>query len=299
MNFVELETFLVLADTKNLTKTAEHLYVSQSTITHRLRNLEDELQYKLFIRYRGKRMIELTERGEEFMMIARKWIALYREMELLKHHYTKTLSIAALDSVITTILPSVLNEISREKCGINVKIQTQHSGEIYQLVKKREVDIGFVTMNIQDPEIVVEEVFRQKYLLISPCKNPTKRKKIHPMDLDPSFEIFTSWGNAYDNWHEHWWSLTTPPHISVDSVAALQSFMDDERYWCVVHISALKMIQRNCSVQVYDLIEAPSDWVCYKIKHKYPNKKNIAGILAFEKIFEKFNKNNTLFRDDF
>lgn len=63
MNFTNLETFLVVSDTLNLTKAAENLYVSQSTVTHRIKNLEDELEYKLFIRHKGKRYIELTQKG--------------------------------------------------------------------------------------------------------------------------------------------------------------------------------------------------------------------------------------------
>ena len=63
MDFIDLETYLAAADTLNLTKAADNLFVSQSTVTHRLKRLEDELQYKLFIRQKGKRNIELTIRG--------------------------------------------------------------------------------------------------------------------------------------------------------------------------------------------------------------------------------------------
>ena len=55
MDFIDLETYLAAADTLNLTKAADNLFVSQSTVTHRLKRLEDELQYKLFIRQKGKR----------------------------------------------------------------------------------------------------------------------------------------------------------------------------------------------------------------------------------------------------
>lgn len=118
MDFIELETFLAAAETLNLTKAAETLFVSQSTVTHRLKKLEEELQYKLFFRQKGKRSVILTLRGEEFMSIAKRWIALYQEMELLKHNVSKSLSIASVDSVILTALPPILRELSKKEYGI-------------------------------------------------------------------------------------------------------------------------------------------------------------------------------------
>ncbi|MBR4393905.1 MAG: LysR family transcriptional regulator, partial [Oscillospiraceae bacterium] len=38
MNYADIETFLELVRTRNLTKAAEHLFLSQSTVSNRLRN---------------------------------------------------------------------------------------------------------------------------------------------------------------------------------------------------------------------------------------------------------------------
>ena len=39
MNQADIETFLMLVKTRNITKTAESLYVSQPTVSHRLKLL--------------------------------------------------------------------------------------------------------------------------------------------------------------------------------------------------------------------------------------------------------------------
>ena len=44
MNFSEIETFLMIVQTKNITKTSENLFLSQPTVSHRLKALEDELE---------------------------------------------------------------------------------------------------------------------------------------------------------------------------------------------------------------------------------------------------------------
>ena len=296
MDFIDLETYLAAADTLNLTKAADNLFVSQSTVTHRLKRMEDELQYKLFIRQKGKRNIELTIRGEEFMSIAQRWVALHKEMEQLKHSYSKALSIASIDSVITTILPEILKEISKKEYEVNVRIQTEHTPVIYDLVRSREADIGFASTDAGYPELITEPVFCQKFVLIKPCQCPGEPRQIHPSELDPSLEIFQPWGYDYMKWHDYWWPATVTPHIKIDSVTALTNFLDDERYWSIVPLSSVKTILGSYHVQIYDIQDPPPDWVCYKVKHKYPNKQNIGGIRTFESIFNQFISNTDLFR---
>ena len=53
MNQAEIETFLMIVKTKNITKTAENLFLSQPTVSHRLKLLEDELNVKLLNRKKG------------------------------------------------------------------------------------------------------------------------------------------------------------------------------------------------------------------------------------------------------
>ena len=64
MNISEIETFLMIVKTKNITKTAENLFLSQPTVSHRLKSLEEELGVKLIARKKGHKQIELTSQGD-------------------------------------------------------------------------------------------------------------------------------------------------------------------------------------------------------------------------------------------
>ena len=79
MTLAEVETFLTVVATRSITRTAELLFLSQPTISHRLSSLEDELGFKLVIRRKGHKTIELTPKGEEFIPIAERWAALWKE----------------------------------------------------------------------------------------------------------------------------------------------------------------------------------------------------------------------------
>lgn len=69
-----LRTFVTLAEVKSFTRTAKMMFVSQSTITNRIRELEKELDTRLFSR--EYKQIELTEAGENFLPYARKILSL-------------------------------------------------------------------------------------------------------------------------------------------------------------------------------------------------------------------------------
>ena len=89
MNLADIETFLMIVKTKNITKTADNLFLSQPTVSHRLKLLEEELKVKLITRKKGYKQIELTSQGEEFIPIAERWLSIWREMQLLKDRHEK------------------------------------------------------------------------------------------------------------------------------------------------------------------------------------------------------------------
>ncbi|MGO1044815.1 LysR family transcriptional regulator [Clostridioides difficile] len=64
MNTQQLECFVCVADKLNFTKAAEELFLSTPTVTHHIKNLEEELGTKLFIR--NSKMVRLTEMGNMF-----------------------------------------------------------------------------------------------------------------------------------------------------------------------------------------------------------------------------------------
>lgn len=65
-----IHTFLTLVQCRSFTTAADKLAISQSTLSHRLYSLENELQEVLVNRGRGKRIFSLTEAGVAFIPLA-------------------------------------------------------------------------------------------------------------------------------------------------------------------------------------------------------------------------------------
>ena len=64
MNTQQLKCFVCVADKLNFTKAAEELFLSVPTVTHHIKNLEEELGTLLFIR--TSKIVKLTDAGNHF-----------------------------------------------------------------------------------------------------------------------------------------------------------------------------------------------------------------------------------------
>ena len=72
MELRQLKYFVKSAEYLNFSVAAKHLFITQSTLSQQIKQLEYELGFELFLR--NSRHIQLTEAGEEFLPFARKTI---------------------------------------------------------------------------------------------------------------------------------------------------------------------------------------------------------------------------------
>jgi len=112
MNLPEVEAFLAIVDTRSITGAANLLFLSQSAISQRLKSLEEALETVLIDRSKGHRTIMLTEKGEEFISIANRWMSLHRDtMQLKTTNAFPSVSIACIDSMNLYIFTELYNQI--------------------------------------------------------------------------------------------------------------------------------------------------------------------------------------------
>ncbi|RUS47318.1 LysR family transcriptional regulator [Cohnella sp. AR92] len=77
MDLSHLEAFLAVCHTLNFTKAAEHLHISQSAVTARIKALEAEIGRTLFDR--DNRNVSLTQAGSAFVPYAERMLRLFEE----------------------------------------------------------------------------------------------------------------------------------------------------------------------------------------------------------------------------
>jgi DNA-binding transcriptional LysR family regulator len=275
----EIEVFLALEKTMSFTKAAELLHMSQPTISHRLKALEAEIGFSLFERRKGQKKIQLTPKGEEFISIANRWNALWQETHALQQSELQpNLSIGSVDSLSTTILSPLYRQLSIHMPKINLRIITKTSLEVYELVEKREIDVGFVLREMNSTSVIVEPMFSEPMVIIQPIGEALNKKIIHPAELDQCYEIFFNWSPAFMAWHNRWWHPHGSPYIEVDTISLITIHLTDSRHWAIVPMS---MARSQPTASLFDTAElaipAPNR-VCYKITHRYPQASNVQAL---------------------
>lgn len=272
MNLTDLKIFLTIANTRNISKASNILFISQPTISHRLKLLETELNVPLFVRNKGLKQIELTNAGEEFLPIAERIESIWKETRFLQQHQSRTLfSIGCTDSMNVAILSRLYKGLMGEGSIFNIKISTHQSVELYGLLDAHDIDVAFVNYDLYYKNIVCEPILQEKLYLVQSCNPAVPKPLVHTEELDPAKELFQKWDEPYQLWHDQWLSNFSKPAISVDTFSLLSRLWDEkEQYWVIAPESVICELNQVHSIYVSELQNAPPDRCYYIIKHRYP-----------------------------
>lgn len=142
MDTQTIRTFLLLAKLRNFTKTAEQLYIAQSTVTNRISDLETELGKSLFIR--TKRNVTLTPEGIIFEEYAKRMIALedavFQDINYMKQ-YPNTVHIGTTNTIYECHLYPLLKDWMKHHPDDALKITIGHSNELLYALQDGLMDI--------------------------------------------------------------------------------------------------------------------------------------------------------------
>jgi len=145
MNIEFLRTFIFLAEDKSFSKLAKRLKISQSTLSHRISQIESEFGGTKFIN-RTTRKFELTEDGSIFLEYAKAIIELYDrgKKKLVKYSdsVAENITISASTLPGSHILPKYVAQFREQYPNSNFKIIINNSEESLELITKNQVDFA-------------------------------------------------------------------------------------------------------------------------------------------------------------
>ena len=282
MTYEHIETFLSVVSYGTISAAANNLHVTQSTVSARIRHLEEELGASLLLRHKGHRTVELTPYGTAFIPIASQWASLWKDTQNLNTlSNIQTLTIAGVDAINNyTFLPLFRHHIETYP-DIRLFINTHHSNEIHRLVESRAADIGFVFSRTNYPDIISKPVYRELMYLI--ChKNSPYHNNMPCSDLRPEDEIYLRWGLDYQEWHNLHWSPDRYSLLTVNTGSLLQHYLTKPGRWAVAPMSVVHAISHNTDLTYYTLQEPPTPRICYMLTNRYPNARRRQSIEIFE-----------------
>jgi DNA-binding transcriptional LysR family regulator len=145
MNIQSIKAFVYVVQFGSFNKAAEALYLSQPSISARIRSLENDLTQVLFIRDRNKCV--LTDAGKSFLPYAEKILREYQESvyKLNQQLYIPDqVKIACSISISNYVIPNLLPKLRIQFPECRFKIVSNHSDTSLSKVLNNEVDCGLI-----------------------------------------------------------------------------------------------------------------------------------------------------------
>jgi len=219
MDIEQLKTFISLTKTKNFTRTAEELNVVQSTITTRIKLLEDLIGEKLFIR--KTRSVEITEAGRAFQTYAQKTIEVMNEgLEAIRiqTHFNNRIVIGGLNSIWDGPIFKSVREFYRKNERTAIRLVTDHSQDIIEKIYQGIIDIGFVYIHPRSSVYKVLSYGDESISLVG-SKELKMKSKISLKDLKKYPYIHFHWGSPYSEWFEREVGMHEAMRLRIDSTS--------------------------------------------------------------------------------
>ena len=292
MDYDLFETYIVLCETRNITKTAELLYKTQPAISSRIQQLEEYFGFTLIHRTKGKKTITLTAKGEEFLEIARKFISLYGEIESKKERINNSLVVSSIDSLSASAASDICYQLI-EEYHTHITLLTYQTPDAYRMIANKQLDIAFVSYADQMNGVLCEPVFQLDYIVIKPCASPGPVASISFEELDASKEIYQRWNTDFENWHHQHFGNDNYM-VRVDSCATLKRFLNYPDCWAIIQTCNLDEVSDGMSLQVYELIDPPPIITCYMLTSAYPDRINFDIVNKFRQMAHQYAQNHLL-----
>jgi DNA-binding transcriptional LysR family regulator len=267
-----LEAFLAILRHGGFSAASEHLNITQSTISHRLMNLEKKIGVRLLERGKDFRILELTPEGKKLLPIAEKWQELAEEIQnIASAERLISLSIVTVDTVNAYIFPPLYTLLSRNNVSLN--ISSRKSAMISTLIERKEFDVGYAFMVQPTPNTIVRELFREKIVLLRPLGTAKRAKNPSLIDnhsLKQEDEIyFDTWGPGYEVWHAQWWGSDKPHRLRIDTPSVFSSLINRPEQWSLVPLCMAQHFVSTGKFITQPLRNPPPDRICYEIRNKH------------------------------
>ena len=278
MEYNNIVAYLEIVQTRNLTKAANNLFLPQSTVSNRLKALEQEIGHALVLRARGKRMVQLTEYGEAFAVIAERWKAVIEETNTLNERSFVTLHIATVQSIYDELLANLIYDFYQENPSIKISVRVCDSSVVCSLIEHHEIDFGFSSYEPYQQNIHSELLLRQEFcIVLSSMPEETVPEKLDLKTLDCSKEIRITGGylKTLESWKEKYLSAPDLCHLEFNDAVQAAKFLSLPGYWMLCSEAVANNICAILPVKKFTLSNPPRALPVYLLKRNRSRLENM------------------------
>lgn len=178
INFRQLEVFRAVAETRSFTRASHVLFISQSTVSQHIRELEDSLKVELFIR--NRRTVELSPAGENLLEHSRNIFQQLEEAETAvktaKDPYSGKLAFGCASTTLLYHLPSILMDYTQKYPNVELTITGGTIQEIGTQMWSGGLDLALVVLPFSSAALEKIVVFEESFAGVLSANHPLARK---------------------------------------------------------------------------------------------------------------------------
>jgi DNA-binding transcriptional LysR family regulator len=179
INFRQLQVFRAVAEVRSFTRASQALFISQSTVSQHIRDLEDLLRIKLFDRTR--RTVSLSAAGENLLRHSNQVFQLLDEAENAVHvqsnPYSGRLSMGCASTTLLYQMPSILVDYARKYPDVDLKITGGTIREIAAEMWAGSSDLALVVLPLHAPDLKKLPVCEEPFLAVLPASHRMARNR--------------------------------------------------------------------------------------------------------------------------
>jgi LysR family transcriptional regulator for metE and metH len=175
-----------IASTGSVTRAAERLHLTQSALSHQLRDIESRLGIQMFLRL-GKRMV-LTPPGERVLAAAERVLAeigrAEEDLKLMTQNGKGVLRLCTQCNTGYHWLPPLLQSFHRKFPGVDVQIMVNATDRPIEALLEGQIDLAVVNSTTEDKRLATSPLFEDELVAVVPPSHPfAKRAWIDATDF--------------------------------------------------------------------------------------------------------------------
>ncbi len=179
----QLRYLLALEHTGNFSKAAHLCFVTQSTLSLGIKDLEATLGQKVVER-RG-RQTHLTTFGQNIAAKAEQVMGHVQDIMALAHHsedpLSGVLSLGVIPTIAPYFLPRILPTLQKDFSRLELQLYEDLSSRLIESLRTGRLDVVLMAFPYDTPGMQQFPLFEEAFMLACPCD--TKIKPPNPMSL--------------------------------------------------------------------------------------------------------------------
>lgn len=181
-----LKVFDTVARRLNFTKAANELNITQPAVTKHIKEIELNLNIKLFERNGTK--IKLTQAGEILLKYTEEIFSIYQKMEFeigqLQEKQKGHLRLGASTTIAQYVLPPILAEFRKRFSEIQLNLVIHNSEKIEDLLTNNKIDVGLIEAQIKNRTFHYFPFMKDEIVLVARQNHPlSTRNHLKTHDL--------------------------------------------------------------------------------------------------------------------